>query len=231
MGGLMNTRSTLKLMLIVVLLALFLPGITHAISVSFVPIGNTSSNVALQLHLNIYNPTQALSQYGIALGTQEVLFAFTNTVGIESNIAEIYIDNGPLQSLVRVINNLTGTTSFNSFGGSVEPSNLPGGQLLIPAFEAVEILSVDSNNGSGKGVNSANDTLGIVYNLSGGLSAIQNDLDDGDLRIGLHVRSIGDINGQSLGFVNTSEQIPEPNTLLLLSTSLLSLATFYKRNM
>jgi hypothetical protein len=184
---------------------------------------NSTSNIASQLDLKIYDSVDALATYSITLTEKQFLFAFTNNIGIASNVAEIYIDNGPITAFNAVYNNL-GTTLTNFTVGAVTPGNLPGGNTLTPNFIADTMFSADSENGSGKGIDQATDVLGIVYTVPTGLSAIESQLLSGDLRIGMHVRSQG-TDGQSDAYVNVNRvPVPEPTTMLLLGLGLVGLA-------
>jgi hypothetical protein len=153
------------------------------------------------------------------LASDQVLFLFTNDVGIASNISEIYMDDGQIIGISQVLNSLGGFTDFT--GETVTPGNLPGGQNVSPPFEAIEIFSADSANGNpSKGINTADDILGIIYDVKVDFDGVVAALDTGVLRIGLHVRSIG-ADGESDGFVNTPPSIPDASSMLLLGSACL----------
>lgn len=209
------------------LLLLTMTGIAHAssIDVGFYRISsNSPTNIASQLHLSILDEASADSLYHIDINSNQVLFIFTNAVGITSNVSEIYIDDSDILALTfgSIHDSISGTTDFVP---GATPSNLPGGVNLDPDFLADTNLSVEAENGQQKwGVDASNDILGIVYDVSPStsiMSGIANALASGDLRIGLHVRSVD--GGTSDAYVNGSP-VPEPATLLLFGTGIVGLA-------
>ncbi|MDP3480755.1 MAG: PEP-CTERM sorting domain-containing protein [Desulfoprunum sp.] len=182
---------------------------------------NVPLNIGSQLHLSILDEGSAGAQYSIDIDANQVLFIFTNVIGVSSNISEIYIDDGDLAfDRDQIINSISGTTNFTS---GANPSNLPGANLLSPDFEANPDLSIDAQGGSSLGINAPEDILGIVFDVSPSVSILNNikaALISGDLRIGLHVRAIDNVTSDA--YVNTSP-VPEPATMFLFGTSLVGL--------
>ncbi|MCQ8116282.1 VPLPA-CTERM sorting domain-containing protein [Methylomonas rosea] len=148
--------------------------------------------MASQLHVEVFNQADALSLLSESIGVNDVLFTFKNTVGIASNIAEIYFDDANfLLSQYAPFLQLGGTTDF---GTTLNPSNLPGGNSMAIPFVASSGFGADVNPGNpSKGINASNDLLGIRIALQNGVSFLDlgHGLQDNALRIGLHVRSIG----------------------------------------
>lgn len=175
---------------------------------------NNVENIEDQLSLVIHDQAMALGVWGQNIDADEVLFVFTNNVGIASNIAEIYLDDGTIVAQMNsVLNSLAGFTDFR--GGSARPGNLPAGNTV--SFAAISSFSADVNPGPPKkGVDVAADALGIVYQLKSGLALadVEAALASGELRVGMHLRSIG-TGGGSDSFVNSATLIPEPASAVL----------------
>jgi len=154
---------------------------------------NGNENIANQLGAEVRDRSEAFDYFGEAIASDEVLFTFTNNVdsGINSNIGEIYFDDGTILSQTRIIDSLGGFTKYT--GGTIKPGNLPSGNIISPAFVATAGFGADTTKNPKNGVNATIDILGIVIKLQTGLDFgdVQTALTDGPLRLGLHVRSIG----------------------------------------
>ena len=186
---------------------------------------NAGTDVASQFKVEVMDEAEAEATFpGIDVPTGDVFFAFTNDVGLASSISEIYFDDGTIIGAPTIFNSIAGSTDF---GAGANPSNLPGGNTVSPAFQATSTFSVDAQGNPSKGIDTALDVLGLSYDLQGSLELedVITSLFDGSLRIGMHVRAIGPF---SDSFVNVppldpsgDPEIPEPSTLMLalLSTS------------
>jgi hypothetical protein len=170
---------------------------------------NSAENVASQLTAALWDATQANAEYSLTLAANEVLFTFQNNVGIQSSISEVYFDDGTILAQSSVYNSLGGSTSFTGMGAN--PSNLPSGENVVPPFVATTGFSADAVGNPSVGVDTAADILGLSYTLQSGLGYLDTvaALADGSLRIGLHLRSIGDAE-DSDAFVNSPPPPPPP---------------------
>lgn len=196
---------------------------------------NSTENVQDQLSAQLRDASSSVSDFNVSLNTDEVLFTFRNTAVIASNIAEIYFDDGTIFSQTGLYNSLGGYTSFS--GGTPTPSNLPSGNAITPAFQATASFGADVDPGNPtKGINASDDILGIKIQLLAGLTANQvvDALSNGNLRLGLHVRSIGS-DGNSDAFINTpvastARAVPVPAAVWLFGGALISLLGGLSRN-
>jgi hypothetical protein len=154
-----------------------------------------------------------------AAGTVD--FKFTNAVGIQSSISEIYFDfDSSLMNTASIFSQV-GT----DFTLGANPPNLPGGNnpnILFSADEAVDAVGNPS-----KGIDTAADSTTIRFNLGAGktLADINSALAAGTFRMGLHVRAIGCPagvtgckKGESDSFVTTGV-VPEPTTYAALAAA------------
>jgi len=134
-----------------------------------------------------------------------VHFEFQNNSTVESSIARIYFEKGPL----------TGIAGFEFgpgtlFAKDARPIRLPGGQLLEPVFDtaySARSIAPIYQNGIGPG-----ECLTIIFNLDDNANPEElfAHLQSGIVRIGAHVIGLPD--GSSFSAVTT----PEPGTILLL---------------
>lgn len=198
---------------------------------------NGHENIENQLGAQVRDQSQALSDFSESINANEALFTFTNSADINSNIGEIYFDDGTIFSQTRIINSLGGFTNYtNGVNNGIKPGNLPGGSTINPAFEATAHFGADTQGNANNGVNASNDIVGIVIQLQSGLgfSNLQQALIDGTLRLGLHVRSIGDA-GFSDSFVNNpfsaapTSAVPIPAAMWLFGPALLALTGVIRR--
>ena len=150
----------------------------------------------------------------------QILFAFSNTGPAASSITDIYFDDDvPLISFPQFI-----TSPGVVFTVGAAPPNLPGGN--DPLYHFSSNYDYDSSSPiQPNGVNPG-ESLGILFNYNNpnNFNAILAALDDGTMRVGLHVQ--GFATGGSESFINT---VPEPATLLLLGCGLVGLAGFGRR--
>jgi hypothetical protein len=147
-------------------------------------------------------------------GANQVTFHFKNAGPLASSITDVYFDDGTLLGIASVVDG-----PGVDFEQNASPPDLPGGDDLIPPFETTEGFSADSEppaqpNGANPG-----EWVKIIFDLISGqdLDDTLAALDDGSLRIGIHVQGFS--GGGSEGFVN----VPEPALGLLLLGSWLGL--------
>jgi hypothetical protein len=140
-------------------------------------------------------------------------FIFSNTGPSPSTIAEIYFDDVCLLDRLAEIVSPAGVV----FENDATPHNLPGGRAPQWNFIASPGLVAQACNPAPKnGVNPGEQVeLVMLFRSGKSWSDLLNDIASGDLRMGLHVISIG-CNGDSCSFINT----PEPATLLLMTAGL-----------
>ena len=144
----------------------------------------------------------------------QVSFTFRNIGPFSSSISEIYFDDGAiLESLDEIISDGNVSFTANEFS-KVSPKNLPGGNMVDPAFVATASLSSDADPGNANGVNPG-EYVKLVFSLYDETS--YSDLiqslelpaaDPENMRIGIHVRSIDPYGSQSESYLNSDPLIP-----------------------
>ena len=144
------------------------------------------------------NPENLGDQLSVTISTVDgdptkVDFTFRNDVGVSSSISEIYFDDGePATSLLSAMIVMQSGAMFEY--GSASPGDLPGGNSLADPFNVSEGFLADRGSGNPtNGIDASDDYVTIRAMLRDGFT-----YDDviarmlaGELRIGLHVISIG----------------------------------------
>ena len=146
-------------------------------------------------------------------------FKFMNAGPDECVITEIYFQGGPLFEFVGIDEDLIGVDFDEGEVGDVSPGNLPGGKSITPQFIADAVFSMQPNNPAPKWGVGPGETVEVIYSLEpiSTCMDIVNQLDLGDMRIGIHVQSF--VSGGSESFIN----VPEPATLIILGLGGLAL--------
>lgn len=147
----------------------------------------------------------------LPVGGTQVEFVFTNSGPDASSITDVYFDDGSLL-LINMIMNGAGV----DFSTPSSPPNLPGGSSISPPFVTSVGFAADSvPPAEPNGVNPG-EQLTILFDLIGGqiFSDVLTELQDGTLRIGIHVQGFSSTGSE--GLVN----IPEPGTGLLMALGL-----------
>jgi hypothetical protein len=146
----------------------------------------------------------------------QVLFTFYNIGPKNSSICDVYFDDGSLlESLDELIDgDDNGGDEGVDFSPGASPGNLPGAHFAVPAFEVTKGFLADSDPAVElNGVNPG-ESLGVLFNLKSGktLATVIQDLESGELRIGIHVQGFAD--GESESFIN-GPPVPVPPGILL----------------
>jgi len=159
-------------------------------------------------------------------GGSEVTFIFRNEGPDICSITDVYFDDGTLLELTGLwdlddpVGGPFGDPNVD-FSPGATPSELPGANLIFPAFETSLGFSADSDPPPPSWGVEPGQWLGVLFSLdpNGTPEDVIDELNDGTLRIGLHVQAFGNGGIDSESFVN----VPEPASMLLLTVGGLTL--------
>jgi len=175
-----------------------LAGVAHGATFGFERISSNSSiNVESQLSVEL-----------VDAGSGKVDVIFRNAVGVASNVATVYIDDGATGNTF-ASGSLHSQIGANFTFGTGTPPNLPGGNQASVNFQVTPGFIADMTGHPNNGLNAAADQLVLRFVLRDGKS-FDDAVDaatDGLLRFGMHVRSIG-TDGESDGFVTRGGDRP-----------------------
>ncbi len=163
-----------------------------------------------------------------AQGSDQVLFTFANTGSDNNSVAEIYFDDGTPAMTLGGINSLIQDPGVAFTEGTSGSPTLPGGNGMPINFNTTDALFADADNPAPQnGINNG-ETLGILFDLLMGANFddVIDALSNGDLRVGIHVISIG-LDDNSESFINTP--VPVPAAVWMLGAGFLGLMSFGRR--
>jgi hypothetical protein len=148
----------------------------------------------------------------------QVGFVFANAGPQPSSITDIYFDDGSLLGIAAIDDTDPGV----QFSQDADPSELPGGNTVIPPFVTTAGFSADSDPSvQPNGVNPG-EYVGITFDLQTGgtFASVIAELASGELRIGIHVQGFSSGGSESFinnGIVDGNGVIPAPGALVLCS--------------
>lgn len=168
----------------------------------------------------------------VSIDTTHVGFVLRNTGPQAGTIANVYFDSEPLKAITSIVDPCG--VHFD-IGGS--PSHLPGGNTLADPFVTTSGLLARAKNPAPKwGVN-GNEQVELICSLKAGESwtSVIDDMESGDLRVGIHAISIstGRCGSTSESFVNANTpnppSVPEPATLALVAGGILGARRIHRK--
>lgn len=190
-----------------------------------------SQNVAANCTIGIAQLSLTVAD----LGSSMVRLTIANA-GADFNSAEaVYFDDN--NNLLDESTVVLSSVSVNgvSFVAGNSAANLPAGNNATPAFDSnfnFQATPPPAQDGVNPG-----ESLSLTFS-NANFAAIQADLADGDLRVGVHLISIG-VNNQSESFIlmpgdgggggGGGGQVPEPSTLLLLGSGLAAVVAWGRK--
>lgn len=170
-----------------------------------------------------------LSVEVVDTGSNQVYFIVKNAGTSASAVEGVYFDDGTLlgiSSLTDRDEGVGGLAGVDFTAGSASPPELPGAQQASPVFQTTAGFLADADNPSpAKGINPG-EWLGVTFNLQNGGTYydVINELQSGELRIGVHVQAFD--NGGSESFVSNLLPVPLPAAGGLFALALILLSRF-----
>jgi len=150
-------------------------------------------------------------------GDPTATFKFYNVGSQDSSIADIYIQDGHLCTLLYLVDKDDPPGGPYGHPGvdfdiGAAPGHLPDSEYAVPPFVATKQFNMDSGPPVRPNGVDPSEWLIAVYSVPQGTTVydIEQEILDGVLRVGYHVQGFSD--GGSASFVNT----PEPGSFLLL---------------
>jgi hypothetical protein len=143
-----------------------------------------------------------------ATGIDGVVFTFSNAGELSCSLTDIYFESslGTLEGLISIDDSSEGV----SFSQGADPSNMPRWKKVD--FEPTLGMTAGSNHPavSHNGINNPDEWLSITVATQAGLDQIRQELDNQDIRIGIHVQAFDDDGSES--FIT-----PEPVSMAILA--------------
>lgn len=148
-------------------------------------------------------------------------FMFRNESSIDSSIVRVYLDDSPLLGNVNIVSG-PGT----SFSQPAAPKNLPGAKLLEPPFDVTDGFSIGADAPTSQNGVNPDEWLQITFDLAnnGTFEDVLSQLDDGTLRVGIHIIGLGPEDGSE-----SAVTVPEPATFVLFGIGVLLTLTRKRR--
>ena len=196
---------------------------------TFVMAGSASATPFYFYNITNNGNSDLAGQLSVAVTPKgsQVDFTFTNSVGIASSITDIYFEDGTLLGIASISDSDSPAENYVAFSQLASPGDLPGrtpvGFLTTAGFSADSDAPVMEN-----GVNASTEWVTITFDLINGQTYADTiaALNSGELRIGLHVQSIGTTGGSD-SYVN---RVPDGGmTLMLLGGALVGLGALRRK--
>jgi hypothetical protein len=150
-------------------------------------------------------------------GSGLMLFDFENISDVSSVITSIYFDDNALSLLTGgAVASSSGTVDFTIGDPGSGKNNLPGGNNV--SFVATEMLNAFATNPPVH--NGVNIGESLILSYAGDFAQVLVALYTGELRLGMHVQSIGRESTSDSFVTSGGIEVPEPSALVLFCAGL-----------